>query len=283
MSSNYQDLRQSLAEMPHVSKEQVEKWIKLQTVIDECESFLGSSDLQQAKSHIEQAKKILNQRTYTLVFFGGSGYGKSTLINALLGRNILPAGTGAAITGTIIYIEQLTSRDEEESVSFVYLTREELINRARILCNSAAIQQFDITNNQERMMANRTIGELRERRQRVGASQDLSETEKADYQRIIQDFIEAYQNNIEAYRNGGLSSESFPLTDPSLRNFLREDSTDRKVRLVKTATIKIRPSVSDNGNSDLLMKGYLRIVDLPGLGASMRLHEDITLEEMKRE
>jgi hypothetical protein len=31
------------------------------------------------------------------------------------------------------------------------------------------------------------------------------------------------------------------------------------------------------------MNGYLRIVDVPGLGAGMRLHEEITLEEMKRE
>ena len=34
---------------------------------------------------------------------------------------------------------------------------------------------------------------------------------------------------------------------------------------------------------NLLMNGYLRIVDVPGLGAGMRLHEEITLEEMKRE
>jgi hypothetical protein len=31
------------------------------------------------------------------------------------------------------------------------------------------------------------------------------------------------------------------------------------------------------------MNGYLRIVDVPGLGAGMKLHEAITLEEMKRE
>jgi hypothetical protein len=31
------------------------------------------------------------------------------------------------------------------------------------------------------------------------------------------------------------------------------------------------------------MNGFLRIVDVPGLGAGMRLHEEITLEEMKRE
>ena len=31
------------------------------------------------------------------------------------------------------------------------------------------------------------------------------------------------------------------------------------------------------------MNGFLRIVDVPGLGAGMRLHEEITLEEMKKE
>jgi hypothetical protein len=52
---------------------------------------------------------------------------------------------------------------------------------------------------------------------------------------------------------------------------LREDgfkgSKQRQIRLVKSATFRIRPRT---GQPNLLMNGYLRIVDVPGLG---RRHE----------
>ena len=46
------------------------------------------------------------------------------------------------------------------------------------------------------------------------------------------------------------------------------------------STFRIHPRA---GQPNLLMDGHLRIVDVPGLGAGMKLHETITLEEMKRE
>ncbi len=74
------------------------------------------------------------------------------------------------------------------------------------------------------------------------------------------------------------------LDDETSLKHLREDgfkgSDQRQIRLVKSATFRIHPKA---GQPNLLMNGYLRIVDVPGLGAGMRLHEAITLEEMKRE
>ena len=49
---------------------------------------------------------------------------------------------------------------------------------------------------------------------------------------------------------------------------------------MRSATFRIHPRA---GQPNLLMDGHLRIVDVPGLGAGMKLHETITLEEMKRE
>ena len=64
----------------------LDTWVDLQRSIDRSRDYLIRA-VPDAQFNIDEAQKILGQRTYTLVFFGGTGVGKSTLINALLGRN----------------------------------------------------------------------------------------------------------------------------------------------------------------------------------------------------
>ena len=114
-ADKYAELRTALAQLPYISAGQVDQWIALQQTIDKTRDFLIRA-VPDAQFSIEEAEKILDQRTYTLVFFGGTGVGKSTLINALMGRNLLPTGAVTAVTGTIVYVEQA---DEGEAESLV--------------------------------------------------------------------------------------------------------------------------------------------------------------------
>jgi ATPase subunit of ABC transporter with duplicated ATPase domains len=142
-NDKYGELGVALAELPHISQEQVGQWVDLQRTIDQSRDYLIRA-VPQAQHSIDEAQKILAQRTYTLVFFGGTGVGKSTLINSLLGRNLLPTGAVTAVTGTIVYIEQATE-GETESLTFTYWSREEFAKRVRRLCQLAEIEAFDIT------------------------------------------------------------------------------------------------------------------------------------------
>ena len=277
MSIKEQDsLRASLAELPFISPAQVEQWLELQQTIDRTRDYLIRA-VPQAQLGIDEAQKILAQRTYTLVFFGGTGVGKSTLINALLGRNLLPTGAVTAVTGTIVYIEQ-AAEGEAESLVLNYWSKDEFAERVRRLCQLAEIDGFDITNNGEREQARKDIEALGESRK------DQAKTERDEFLEIIVDCIDSFENNKEMYKGGTPAPSSLSLeSDDSLRH-LREDgfkgSDRRQIRLIKSATFRIQPRT---GQPNLLMNGYLRIVDVPGLGAGMRLHEAITLEEMKRE
>jgi hypothetical protein len=278
MSKNETDsLRTSLAELPFISAAQVEQWVELQQTIDRTRDYLIRA-VPQAQFSIDEAQKILAQRTYTLVFFGGTGVGKSTLINALLGRNLLPTGAVTAVTGTIVYIEQ-ADEGEGESLVLTYWSKDEFAERVRRLCQLAEIDSFDITNSGEREQARKDIEALEDSRK------EQAKTESDEYLDILLDCIESYENNKDLYKNGGTPPPvSLQLDHEESLKHLREDgfkgSNQRQIRLIKSATFRITPEA---GQPNLLMNGYLRIVDVPGLGAGMRLHEAITLEEMKRE
>jgi hypothetical protein len=277
----YEELKESLETLPHISPGQVAQWIELQRTIDASRDYLIRA-VPQAQMSIDEAQKILAQRTYTLVFFGGTGVGKSTLINALLGRNLLPTGAVTAVTGTIVYIEQ-ANEGEAESLTLHYWSQDEFAERVRRLCQLADIPSFDVTNDGEREQAREEIKSLLE------SNRDSAKTERDEYLDIIIDCIDSYTANQDLYKpaangQGAPAPQTLPLDNIDALTHLREDSfkgtNKRQIRLLKSAAFRIQPR---SGQPNLLMNGYLRIVDVPGLGAGMRLHEAITLEEMKRE
>lgn len=277
-AEKYNELRASLATLPFINPTQVEQWVALQATIDNSRDYLIRA-VPQAQFDIDEAQKILAQRTYTLVFFGGTGVGKSTLINALLGRNLLPTGAVTAVTGTIVYIEQAKA-DEAESLVLTYWSKEEFAERVRRLCQLAEIDGFDITNDGERGQGLEAIQAV------VEGNRDKAKTGRDEYLEILLDCIATYEAQKAIFQNGSMAApQVLPLADEESLKHLREDGfksnrQKRQIRLVKSATFRVQPR-PDQPN--LLMDGHLRIVDVPGLGAGMKLHEAITLEEMKRE
>jgi hypothetical protein len=273
----YEELRQSLQSLPYISESQVEQWIALQQTIDGTRDYLIRA-VPQAQYSISEAEKILDQRTYTLVFFGGTGVGKSTLINALLGRNLLPTGAVTAVTGTIVYIEQ-AEEAEPESLTLSFWSRDEFATRVRRLCQLSELDAFDITNRAEREQARADITAI------IEEGRENAKTERDEYLEILIDCIDTYEVHDEMFQNGPPPPQTLPLDDEQSLMHLREDGfkgskNQRQIRLVRSASFRIHPRA---GQPNLLMDGHLRIVDVPGLGAGMKLHETITLEEMKRE
>jgi len=275
-SDKYDELRDQLVQLPHIDGDQVEQWIELQRTIDSSRDYLIRA-VPGAQQSVDEAQKILAQRTYTLVFFGGTGVGKSTLINALLGRNLLPTGAVTAVTGTIVYIEQ-ADEGEAESLVFSYWDRKEFASRVRRLCQLAEIENFDINNDAEREQARLSIEEMKD------DARDDAKTEQDEYFEIILDCIDTYESKKDLFQDGPPPTKAFTIDDENALTHLREDgfkgSGQRQIRLIRSATFRVHPR---DDFPNLLMNGYLRIVDVPGLGAGMRLHEAITLEEMKRE
>ena len=95
-ADKYQELKSSLETLPHISPAQVEMWVDMQRTIDNTRDYLIRA-VPDAQFNIDEAQKILGQRTYTLVFFGGTGVGKSTLLGLLTGELRAEARPGTAV------------------------------------------------------------------------------------------------------------------------------------------------------------------------------------------
>lgn len=278
MSEAYTELRAELQDLPHISPAQVEQWVNLQETIDKSRDYLVLA-VPEAQASVEQAQRILEQRTYTLVFFGGTGVGKSTLINALLGRNLLPTGAVTAVTGTIVYIEQ-AEPGTHETLTLEYWPKDEFASRVKRLCELAELPPFDIIDSGEREQARFEIESILE------ANRESAKTGRDEYLEILLDCIASYDANKELYKIDAPPPQVFEIDNDDALTHLREDgfkgTGKRQIRLIRSATFRVHP-VQKEGVPNLFMNGYLRIVDVPGLGAGMRLHEEITLEEMKKQ
>ena len=245
----YEELRHELATLPFINDAQTERWGQF-AARHRRQPRLFNSRCTRIAHQYRHSAKILEQRTYTLVFFGGTGVGKEHLINALLGRNLLPTGAVTAVTGTIVYIEQ-ADEDEAESLTLEYWNRGEFAQRVRRLCQLADIDGFDITNEGERNIARDAINAA------ITNGRELAKTERDEYLEILLDCIATYENHRELMKADTPPPMDFRLDDESALLHLREDgykgSDQRQIRLVRSATFRIHPP-ADKPN--LLMNGF---------------------------
>jgi ABC-type glutathione transport system ATPase component len=212
-ADKYDELGASLQALPFIDQEQVVQWVELQRTIDKSRDYLIRA-VPQAQQSVDEAQKILAQRTYTLVFFGGTGVGKSTLINALLGRNLLPTGAVTAVTGTIVYIEQ-GENGEAETLTLSYWSRDEFASRVRRLCQLAETEGFDITNEVEREQARDAIDQL------IEDAREDAKTERDEYLEILIDCLNTYESNEGLFQNGPPTPQSFTLDNEEALTHLR--------------------------------------------------------------
>ena len=70
--TKYKELQEQLEELPHISPHQVHQWVNLQETIDKSKDYLVMA-VPEAQASVDQARRILEQKTWTLVFFGGTG------------------------------------------------------------------------------------------------------------------------------------------------------------------------------------------------------------------
>lgn len=272
--------------LPNATDEQIERLIILVERLRLIQDYLSQNpeDFARYQEMLLRAQKALNyKRPYRIAVIGKSGVGKSTLINAILARDlVLMKELGNAATGAALEIFLKDAPNgKKDCVQVVY--RDES-NIRRLVEDFVKDYQLDYSQFNGKLDAGFSTVLLS-----CKPSYELSEQARKEFTELRQalaDIVVQYANNI-----GQNLRNEFSLTNSrdvqELKELIDENSqlngensTNRRIGLVKSVTYYIQPDNQTDGVPALQLPGNVCLVDLPGI-AGAALHDIIIREGIK--
>lgn len=271
--------------LPDATREQLQRFAREVKLNQQIQEFLRKypEDKLQCVKNLEIAKKCLDyKRPYRLAVIGTTGVGKSTLLNAILGRLlVLMKDTGGAATGCVIEIFLDAETEEQETVKIVYRSKSDIYELIKVhFLKPYGINDFELEKKPLDLQLAQEILSLKPTRILNEDEQDKFK----ELQEVIQDLINQYTNHsLENLRT------DYSLADADDRRELDDlidehgdrntNPRNRIISLVKTVTFHIKPMV-DAHIQTLKLPNNVCLVDLPGLDGSL-LHNIIITEGIR--
>jgi hypothetical protein len=228
---------------------------------------------------LAQAVRCLDfTASYRVVVLGESGAGKSSLLNALVCQNLLPVGTGGAVTGVASYLA--TDPDTPSShVRVTYRTDEEFLSMLQRL---GWRYQVPMPDSLTRIAQDMADGQL----ERSVAAHVGGEHDRARLFDDIRDIVQTWQH----LRNTGVlgaSKDYHPDRDKDyLRSLVEEDSPLNRQppsrQIPGIAKVEYFLPSADHGFGVPGLLAHTVLIDTPGVGARTLRHREILQEEVER-
>ena len=234
------------------------------------------------KKQLEKVDRALEyKRSYRIALAARTGIGKSTLANAMLGRDLLlTKDVGEAATGTVLEIYQTADSTDEERAEVFYRNQNEVHN----LIQEEFIDRFNLP---QETVEKVLRGDLNQ--EVLNVIKDLPPPGDDDFlrsQESIIDIVEQYIEHGEELENLENKSETYLLNqDPNqqtLRDLIDENSQvnkgrTRKIGLIKKVSYHICPKQGEK--SILRLPKNVCLIDLPGTDATS-LHDTVIKKDI---
>lgn len=207
--------------------------------------------------------KVIAPR-FEIVFAGTYSAGKSMLINALLGQELLYSNTGHA-TGIECCIEYARSL-EEERVQLTFLSVQELQEAVDKRCKTLQLKTVEITEDG-------TIENLRKQCKKITEEQKgsgkIEREDEADGLLALLDGFDANRKYIDSYENSTYEMDELGLSKKDAHNYARRGTNSAVLKRIKYYC-----------HHPLLADGNV-LIDLPGIDAPILRDAELTYRKVE--
>jgi energy-coupling factor transporter ATP-binding protein EcfA2 len=271
--------------LPDASTEQSARFEKQVLRLQDLNSFFKTfpEDVQHFQAQIERAAKALDyKRPYRIAVIGTTGAGKSTLINALLSRElVLTKSMGKPATGTVLNIFLDVPPDGQEIATVAYRKEEDIYQLLSDFKDRYALAALDLAAPLNAQFHSALL--------QIDPSHTITEQARpvfVDLRTALADIVmqhisrEVRNCPVEYALADSRACERLSQLVDENSEINRMGATTREIGLIKSITYHIKPAQQIDGVAALKLPRNVCLVDLPGLDGPP-LHDLIIAEGIR--
>lgn len=278
--ADFQEIQRYL---PDATDQQAQRFATQLERLEKLQDFFQAhpEDRHRCQEMLARAEKALDyKRPYRITVIGTTGVGKSTMLNAMLGRELVLMREGKPATGAALQIFLDVAETGRETAVVQY--RDEASIRQLI---TQFLERYHISN--QAKMAGQLDASYAAALSKLEPSPITNEQALSEFlslRETLTDLVTQYTNHRadlpqleEYYLDQENDCENLlKLTDEN-SSWNKLDSPQRRIGLIQSVTYHIKPHQNFNGVETLKLPNNVCLVDLPGLDGSP-LHDIIIAE-----